>query len=508
MNLLTATVREAARRFGDRPALVAADASATLALTYRDLDTVTLQVAHGLELAGVRAGDVVALVVPSSVEYVVLHLALARLGAITAGVNPRMPDGEVVRAITTVGADHVLTTSTRQEALRRSAPSLIEVAVDPTASAQDVLASLRPERDVRHRKRPDCAERPRALVLTSGTTGAPKVAVFTDRQFAAIGALDAGPATGPAWGGGGPMLLATEPVHVGLMTKLAWYLRRGHALHVLRRWTAAAALEVIERERIPVIGGVSAQIALLLREDLEARDLDHVQALIVGGGPSPAPLVEEARRRFGAAYSIRWSSTESGGVGTGTAFDAPDDEALHTVGRPRTGVEVAVRDDAGRDLADGDVGRLWLRSPAVTAGLWQDPDATARLLVDGWLRTDDLGHRRPDGAIVLAGRADDVYIRGGYNVHPGRVEAALLAHPAIADALVAGVADPVLGEVGAALIVRRDGGGDVPADLTEFLSSRLARHELPARVRVVPALPVTAMGKRDRRAVGGLVASA
>src|SRR6185503_14243311 len=107
--------------------------------------------------------------------------------------------------------------------------------------------------------------------------------------------------------------------------------------------------------RMRSVGGVAAQIALLLREpDFDQRDLSCVETIVVGGGPSPPELVREARRRFGARYSIRYSSTESGGVGTGTAFDASDGEALHTVGRPRPGVEVRVAAD----------GEILLRSPA------------------------------------------------------------------------------------------------------------------------------------------------
>src|SRR5690606_26052015 len=111
------------------------------------------------------------------------------------------------------------------------------------------------------------------------------------------------------------------------------------------------------------------------------------KTIVMGGGPSPPALVDEARRRFGAAYSIRYSSTESGGVGTGTAFDADDEEALYTVGRPRPGVEVRIVDDAGTVLPDGEVGELCLHSPTVMRGYWHDPEATATTLVDGWLHT-------------------------------------------------------------------------------------------------------------------------
>ena len=192
---------------------------------------------------------------------------------------------------------------------------------------------------------------PVAIVLTSGTTGRPKGAWFTNRQLRAVTTYDLGPDGLTTWGGGGPMLASTQFAHVGFMTKLPWYLRLGTTLHLLGRWRAADVLDLVERTGMTSVGGVAPQFALMLRDPrFDERDLSSVKALVVGGGPSSPALVEEACRRFDAAYSIRYSSTESGGVGTGTAFDAPDDEALHTVGRPRPGMGLEIRDEAGRTL--------------------------------------------------------------------------------------------------------------------------------------------------------------
>ena len=172
----------------------------------------------------------------------------------------------------------------------------------------------------------------------------------------------------------------------------------------------------------------------MLRDpSFDQRDLSHVSTIVMGGGPSSPALVNEARRRFGAAYSIRYSSTESGGVGTATAFDADDHEALHTVGHARAGIDVSVRDDAGRPVAaaTGEVGEVWLRSPATMAGYWRDPEGTEAAIVDGWLRTGDLGRIDESGCLVLAGRQGEMFIRGGYNVFPVEVEAVLANHPGV-----------------------------------------------------------------------------
>jgi acyl-CoA synthetase (AMP-forming)/AMP-acid ligase II len=303
------------------------------------------------------------------------------------------------------------------------------------------------------------------------------------------------------------MLASTQFAHIGFMTKLPWYLRLGSRIHILGRWRADDALRTIAEQRISSIGGVAPQVALMLRSpEMDRHDWSHVQTIVMGGAASPPALVKEARNRFGAAYSIRYSSTESGGTGTGTAFDADDDEALYTVGRPRPGVAVSVRDDEGEELPDGEVGELWLRSPSQMTGYWRDPEATAATLVDGWLRTGDLARIDERSNVVLAGRRSEMFIRGGYNVHPAEVEAQLTAHPAVADGVVVPRPDPVMGEIGVAVVVPHDPAAPPTLDdLRRFLSGRLAAYKLPEDIQVVDALPLTPMQKVDRRALRRVV---
>ena len=173
------------------------------------------------------------------------------------------------------------------------------------------------------------------------------------------------------------MLSGTQLAHVGFMTKLPWYLRTASTVHLLDRWRAHDVLRLIADHHMPSIGGIAAQLALLLREpDFDEFDLSAVKTIVMGGALSPPALVREARERIGAAYSIRYSSTESGGIGTATAFDADDDEALFTVGRPWAGVQMEIRDPDGRAAATGEVGEICLRSPTQLRGYWHDPDAT------------------------------------------------------------------------------------------------------------------------------------
>lgn len=481
---LPATVRWAAERFGDRPAFVDPDGSI---LSYRDLLVRSRAVAAGLRSVGVGEGSVVALTLPSVSAWVVAYVAAASVGAATAGVNPRLTAVERAACLDRVGAAVTLDAVDDVHRLEAAAPDVPEAAQRPAIGAD-----------------PD---RPVVIVFTSGTTGTPKGAWFTDRQLQAVTRYDIGDAVG------GEQTIAqygsTQFAHVGFATKLPWYLRLGTTTHLLDRWRAADVLDLVERERIATIGGVAPQVALLLRDPgFDRRDLSCVQLLVMGGAASPPALVAEARERFGARYSIRWSSTESGGVGTGTAPDAADDEALHTVGRPRPGIDLEVRGADGTIVPPGEVGEVWLRSEATMAGYWDDPDATAEVLVDGWLRTGDLGSLDALGRLRLAGRQGEMYIRGGYNVFPAEVAAVLGSHPGVADLAVVPRPDDVLGEVGVAVVVPADPGR--PPTLPELrghAADRLAHHKLPEGLLLVDEIPLTAMQKVDRRTLAQLVST-
>ncbi|UDY37846.1 class I adenylate-forming enzyme family protein [Dermatobacter hominis] len=492
-------VREAGTRFGSRDALVTPSDT----VSYEDLDRSADRLAAGLAGRGIRTGDVIATVLPSCAEWLVLAVAADRVGAILAPVSPKLAAPERAELVALIAPRLVVADRAGVEGL----PLRTEVAVLEPGDRGEPLwggADLPP--------RPAASDdRVTTICFTSGTTGRAKGAVFTVAHQRAVQALDLGPEAEATWGGGSSMLASTQLAHVGMALKLPWYLRTGATLRVLDPWRADDALRLVAEHRMPTIGVVAPQLALMLRSPLvDELDLSSVAAIIAGGAASPPALVREARERFGAAYSIRYSSTESGGVGLGTAFDAPDDEALHTIGRPRAGIEARVADEDDAPLPDGATGELQIRSPAVMAGYWDDPDATAAALThDRWLRTGDLAQRRDDGCYVLAGRRTDMYIRGGYNVFPEEVEAALSDHPAVAALAISPRPDDVMGEVGVAVVVARD--PEAPPSLEGLRAhgeARLARHKLPEDVVVVDRLPLTTVSKLDRGALATLVRDA
>jgi len=499
--VLARTVTEAAQRFGDRSAVVAPSG---WAMSYRELDQWSDECAVGLDRLGLGEGDLMAVILPSCPEYLVLTVAAAKLGAVFAGVN------------------HRLTSAERQAVLSAAEPELVVASPDlaPQAGRLGEVLSISPSegdtapleclRVLGAHPGPldDDVDRPVAVVFTSGTTGRPKGAVFGGRQIDFICGVDthhrwADPYA-PALAG----LSATSLTHLGPTTKLAGNLHHGGTTFLLDRWRADTALEMTSRHRMPMLSGIPTQIALMLRSPLlDELDLSSVRAIVIGGGPATPELVRRARERFGAALSVRYACTEAG-IGVGTALDAPPEDAEVSVGRPHPGVELTIRDDTGRVRPDGEVGEVCLRSPAVMSGYHRDPEATAAAFwPDGAVRTGDLGHVDELGRLRLAGRVREMYVRGGENVFPMEIEAVLAEHPDVADVAVVPRADDVMGEVGVAVVVARNGGPAPTLDgLLDFARGRLAHHKLPVEVRIVDALPLTSMEKLDRTALREMVA--
>jgi acyl-CoA synthetase (AMP-forming)/AMP-acid ligase II len=506
---LAAVVRAAGRRHGDKELYRTADGCT---LSYRQLDRGSDALAAGLARRGIAEGDVGVLLLPSGPAYALCYAALAKLGAVTAGVNERLapPErracAEVARGRLVIGT-RALLEGTGIEGGTTTGDDVVALDVAAGAAGGAVLEavlSLALDGGAVGPLEEDPA-RPVAVVFTSGTTGLPKGAVFGGRQLDAISRIDAG----MRWGGGGRGLSSTSFAHLGTMTKLPQVLRGGGSSIVMARWSAGEALELVERHRITTLGGIPTQVALMLAHDrFDSTDVSSVRLVALGGGPSTPALVREARRRIGAPVVVRYTCTEAG-VGVGTTPDDPEEDAEESVGRARAGVALTVRDDEGEPLPAGEVGEVCLASEATMTGYWRDPEATAAAFTaDGAVRTGDLGFLDDRGRLHLSGRAKEMYVRGGYNVFPQEVEAVLEEHPAVSQVAVVPRPDEVMGEVGVAVVV--PAAGLQPPTLEELRTigrAKLAAHKLPEDLLVVDQLPRTPMEKIDRRALAALLSS-
>jgi acyl-CoA synthetase (AMP-forming)/AMP-acid ligase II len=497
--MLAETAAEAARRFGERAAFVTDEG---LSLTYTEVDLMADEAAVGLAERGVGEGDVVALVLPTVPEHFLLYLAAAKLGALTAAVNPKLVQAERVAVLRAAHPALVVATAELAPADVLDDTPLIEIA--PAGAPAVVLTGLR-RPGQRPPPLPTDLDRPIAIVFTSGTTGTPKGAVFCGRQIDFITQCD----VGDEWGGGGHSMAGSALAHLGPTTKLAGNMKKGNTQHLSRQpWRAADALRLVAELRIAALGGVPTQLALMLRDGtFDHTDLSSVRAVVIGGGPATPALIREIRQRVPAPLAVRYSCTEAG-IGCGTAFTDPDEDAEVSVGRPQPGVRLHVLAEDGSPVAPGEVGEVCLGSPAVMEGYWRNSGANADVFTgDGSVRTGDLGWIDEAGRLRLAGRSRERYVRGGYNVHPMEVESVLADHPDVAAIAVVSRDDPVMGEVGVAIVVPREGGATPDlAGLRTFAADRLARYKLPDDLVVLSALPLTAGEKVDRRALERLIA--
>jgi long-chain acyl-CoA synthetase len=238
-------------------------------------------------------------------------------------------------------------------------------------------------------------------------------------------------------------------------------------------------------------------IQMLLAQPLEEADLSGLVAVSSGAAPLAAEVREEFERRVpGAAVYEGYGCTESASIIASNPLGA---RRVGSVGLPVPGCTVQIRDDAGQVLAPGQDGEICVHSPGVLSGYWHAPDATAAALRDGWLYTGDIGHLDDGGYLYVVDRKKDLIIRGGFNVYPRDVEDVLLTHPAVAQAAAVGRPDPRLGEEVVAFVALRPDATATPDELVEYTKAHLAATKYPREVRVVPAIPLTSVGKLDRK---------
>jgi acyl-CoA synthetase (AMP-forming)/AMP-acid ligase II len=450
-------------------------------ITFADWIARARAVANQFSDLGIGKGDVVTLWLPSGIDYATCYAAAAMIGAITTGLNPRLGRREI-------------------ESILHQADPMLIVADDQLGPLPDVGRRVLPRSSLTKdtsASAPPAVELTRrdlvALIFTSGTTGTPKGAAY-DADRLASGATASGVMSAPY----DRRLTSTPFAHAGYMFKLWDQLVWGTTLIVPPTpWSAHGMFTVLRDERVTVAGAVPTQWAKLVDLDEVSRQaLPHLRIGVVATAPAPPPLVRRVAERIGVPLVVRYAMTECPTICGTEPSDAPEVQ-FRTVGRPAPGIRVRVGSD----------GVVEVNGPCVMRGYWRNPELTSEVLQDGWLRTGDVGALDADGTLTLVGRSGDMYIRGGYNVHPGEVEKTLSGHPDVKQAAVVGVSAPVIGEIGVACVVPADGASPPSlADLRAHVSLELADYKAPDELLIVDELPLTPMLKPDRHALRELIA--
>jgi long-chain acyl-CoA synthetase len=455
-------------------------------VSFSELDAASGHVADLLLRDGVRRGDRVALLLPNVPEFAAAYYGVLRAGAIAVPLDPLLTRTEVGAILQDAGAGRLLV----WRALERSAPSSVDLAVFVLAPGSffdvandavwDPPATVAPA---------DTA----VILYTSGTTAQPRGVELSHANLAGNAAATAERLRYRV----GDVVLAALPLsHVfGQTCGLNAVIASGACLVMAQQLEPALLLGLLGAGDVAVMLGTPTAYAGLLAADREQLLMRVAPRVAVSGGAPLDGAVQAAwERTTGAPLAEGYGLTETAPV---VCLDAPDaTRRPGSIGWPLVGIQLRVVDDGGGDVAPGETGELLVRGPNVMKGYWRRPRETAEVLSDdGWLRTGDLARCGEDGRYEIAGRAKDLIITEGYNVHPREVEEAIIAHPAIREAAVLGVPHPLLGEEIVACAVLREDAECSSDALMSHLIERLARYKLPRRVWFVAALPRTATGK-------------
>jgi long-chain acyl-CoA synthetase len=445
-----------ARRAPEAPAIVWDGGQ----LTHARLDRQANGFARFLAHHRVRPGDRVALTIPNRWPFPVALLGTLKLGATVAPLDP------------------LLTADERQRILDDLRPRVVahEVVGDETDWAA-----------------PAAAAAPALILYTSGSTGTPKGAVLSHGALRTAVASWAGPvmALRPH-----DVVLAALPLahSLGLNGALLAPLSAGARVVLLERFLPEAVLAAIRRRGVTVLPGVATMFRRLLdAPGLDADGLASLRLCVSGAAPCPWSLAREWRERTGVRILRGYGMTELFRPISYLADDPTD--VPDAIGRPVPGVEVRVVDDEGRPLGPGQVGELWIHTPAAMEGYFGAPEDTRAVLADGWFRTGDLATLTDEGLVRIEGRKRERILRAGYSVFPQEVEAVLIAHPAVAEAAVVGEPHAELGEEVAAFVALREGARETPEALIAWCKEQLAAFKYPRRVTILDRLPRAPTGK-------------
>ncbi|HLY37491.1 MAG TPA: long-chain-fatty-acid--CoA ligase [Candidatus Binatia bacterium] len=479
--------------------------------TYGDTHARVRRIADALAALGVGRGTRVAALDVNSHRYVEAYYASAMLGAVFIPLNYRAKPPELEHMLATgrarvllVGARYVDTV----ESLRAKLPDLqvivgFDGAIRGQAGYEGLLAGAREREEEAGVDEDDTT----ILMYTSGTTALPKGVMLTHHDFSAYVTANVELADGTPRGAA---LLCVPLYHIAGATNMMTTLWTGRRLVLMAQFEPRGWLDLVERERITHAFLVPTMVKKLLDEpDLERRDLSSLEILSYGGAAMPFPVVRRAIERFPKTVGFvnAFGQTETTSTLTilgpedhrleGSAADVElRTKRLTSIGRPLPDVEVRIVADDGAVLGAGEVGEICVRTPRVMKGY---AGAESPLLRDGWLPTRDMGWVDEDGYVYIAGRKDDMIIRGGENIAPAEVEATLQSHPAVEEAAVIGVPDLEWGQRVAAVVVVRPGAAATADELMEFCRARLASFKKPEIVRFVAELPKNPMGKILRR---------
>ncbi len=490
MNLATILV-DSAQRDPGHVALKLDDAE----LSYGELDEASARVAGLLAASGLSPGDRVGIMLPNVPYFAACYYGVLRAGGVVVPMNVLLKEREVAFHLGDSGAKLLFAWHGFEDDARKGATQAGSECLLVTPGEFDrQLASSAPRPEVLDRDEVDTA----VILYTSGTTGTPKGAELTHANLRrncaiCVGLFDLG--------GDGVTLGALPLFHsFGQTCGLNATILAGALLTLIPRFDPLKALDIIERDRVNVFEGVPTMYGAMLHSPEHERfDLSSLRLCVSGGSALPVELMRGFEQAFDCKVLEGYGLSETSPV---ASFNHPDRERKPgSIGTPIEGVEMKLRDDDDRDVADGEVGEIVIRGHNVMKGYWQRPDATAEAVKDGWFHTGDLARVDQDGYYFIVDRKKEMIIRGGYNIYPREIEEVLYEHPAVREAAVIGIPDESMGEEVGAAIALKTGAAASADELRDFVKGQVAAYKYPRYIWFVDDLPKGPTGKVLKREI-------
>jgi long-chain acyl-CoA synthetase len=505
---LALLLRERAAAHPDKTALAINDRT----LSYATVDALARRFAGALAQLGVERGQHIALLLPNVPQFTIAYFGGHYAGTPVVPLNVLLTADEIAyhledsEAVALVAWDGFLKAAEAGFARVDSCRHLLVATANPDdLSAPEGMINLaaavfsaEPVTEL-----PDTAPDDTAVILyTSGTTGKPKGAELThfnllfNALIMSTRVVPLPPAT---------VALATLPLfHIfGQTVMQNAPIAAGGTIVLLPRFDAKSALDLMESHQVTFFGGVPTMyLALLHYPEAAQYDINSLQLCVSGGAPMPVEVMRAFDERYGVTILEGYGLSETSPVASFNVLDRPRKPG--SIGVPIWGVEFRLVDDDGRVIdASGIPGEIQIKGHNVMRGYWRRPEATAESIRDGWFATGDIATRDADGYYFIVDRKKDMILRGGYSVFPREIEEVLYAFPAIAEAAVIGVPDPVHGEEVKAVIVLKEGHPATEAEIIGYCREHLAGYKYPRTVEFRDRLPKTATGKILKRELRG-----
>ena len=485
-------VQRNARHFPNREAVVEGD----VRLTHAQVNARANRLAHALRELGVGPGDRVALLARNDYRFVEIYFALPKLGAIFVPLNFWASERELVYMLKRCSASVLIVAGSYLDTLEAIRPGLTSVRhivvyegePPPDATAYDAL--LEGGDDSEPSPRPDPCD-DTLILFTSGSTGPPKGAVHTHYSLLyTANAMDLEYGVRES-----DITLHFLPMFSSNLEHLLPLAYIGASHVILRKFEPAVVWETIERERVTHFDAVPTTIRLLLQEpSMEDRDLSSLRLVTYASEPMPPATITEWLERLPHTEAVQFY-----GMIEFLCVTAQQPWAqlgrLGTVGRPHVGTDVRLVDEDGKDVPTGEIGEVIARCPCGMRGYWDDPEATALAMPEGWMVTGDLGRFDEDGFLTLIGRKKDIIKSGGMSISAAEVEGVIYEHPAIAEVAVFGVPHPEYGEAVQAAAALKAGAALSEQELIDHCAQHLAGYKKPRNVVFMDSLPKTGIGK-------------